>query len=749
MNTLKIVATFSLIFTFSVLQAQYEFLRNDTITVLSDGNPLANPWAGGINSGQLSRIDLDSDGDMDIFVFDRIGNRVLCFLNTDDTPGTISYEHSYDMNQYFPNLRNWTLLRDFNCDGKNDIFTNNSNGIRILENVSTGDTPEFELRTDLLSASYNLSGVPFDASVYCISVDVPSIVDFDNDGDMDIFSWTESSATVYYYHSNAVEIGDCDSLSFTCANRCYGEFSENSENSDINYGEDFTCDFNVIDPMSQEDASTDAVHTGGCLVSIDLDQNAIKDLISSDVTETVFLAMYMEENDEGLDAVVDTMQIFPEDQLNTLGVELRLFPCAYYEDIDNDGLKDFVASPNGTVDTEDNESMWYYKNNGQNDLPDFEFIQEDFLQDGMIDLGRNAYPVMVDYNVDGLMDIIVSNKEYNEQSDFHPSQLALFENTGTATEPEFTFVDDNYLDIPQYGIESTYPSFGDLDNDGDMDLILGEQGGKMHFFRNNAAAGETADWVLEMPSMNDFEGNAIDVGQFATPQLFDVNGDGLLDLIAGEKNGNVNYLENVGSAEEFAFEHLIDTIGDAVASNFLGINGYSVPFMWEDGSGNLQLLIGSEVGYINHYTNIENNLEGEFTLVDEIFGGIWEGTRAAACLYDLDNDGFQDILYGQIGGGLAFYNGLDTTIFVAEIPNDYSFSVFPNPTSGNLNIQFPEHDYFNKNIQLMDAMGRVVITEFQSRRNEFTLDLSEISDGLYFLVAEIGSTRIVKKVIVE
>jgi hypothetical protein len=740
--------------------AQYEFHWYDEYEVSLDGETLTNAWAGGINCGQLSRIDLNCDGTLDLFVFDRMGNRILTFINQDDSPGAMDYKYVRQYNDEFPALKNWVLLRDFNCDGQQDIFTNKQNGIKVFENVSDSGPLEFELRTESMNSSYNLSGTPFDAVLYCISVDVPSIVDYEGDGDLDIFSFTETSTTVYFYKNQSMEeFGTCDSLNFKTANRCYGQFNEATESSSILFGDDFECDFNVIDPEAYNDSRHSGLHAGGHLLSIDLDQNGLKDLIISDVTEHNMAALMLEEDAEGLDDTFEAHFDFPGPFTTSVPapVDMRTFPAGYYEDVNNDGVKDLVVSPNTTIDSEDNDGLWLYINNGADDLPDFELVQEDFLQETMIDFGRGAYPVPVDFNLDGLMDLVVSNKEYNEDVDSQPSKLALFENTGTESAPAFNITDMNWLDIPQYGIESVYPAFGDLDNDGDMDMLLGEEGGLIHYFKNIAGEGEPMDMILMDPSIEDANGGDLDIGQFARPILYDMNDDGLLDLLIGEKNGNVNYAENVGSLSEFSFEHMIDTIGDAVASNQLGINGYAIPFIWEDGDGNLQMLYGNEVGSLNHFSDIEGNLDGEFTLEDEMFGGIWEGTFSGACLYDFDNDGLLDLIYGQFGGGLSFYKGGwappptdDCAVSIQEQILPLQFSVYPNPAEHIATIQLPGSGNDRKEIQVLDHLGRVVLSPPTMRKSEITLDLSNLASGTYFVeVGSMGKTGRQKLVVIK
>jgi len=713
--------------------AQYDFTRNDNIVVHYPEGQLLNPWAGGLNSPQFSEGDLDGDGDLDLFIFDRMGNRPLIFLNESTETGEIKYRHTYDWNDQLPDLKSWTLMRDMDCDGKPDLISNSSNGMKIHKNIGV-DSPEFELEVDPLIASYNINGVPFDAGLFCVSVDIPSIQDHDGDGDLDIFSWTEIASTIYYYKNMSMENEGSCGLDFIAANRCYGKLSEASESSTVFIGDEALCDFNVINPeiIKEDWGGEHHPHTGGTIHQVDLDQNGIKDLIISDVTDLVMNTLMMEECPDGQDSATTFIPDFPADFMSTNPIDLRTFPAAYCIDANNDGVQDLVVSPNSTVDTEDNESCWLYINNGENDLPDYQYSQPDFLQDGMIDFGRMAYPVPVDYNADGLMDMAVSNKEYNEAVDSHPSKIALFENTGTETVPEFTLIDDNWLDIPQYDIESVYPTFGDLDNDGDVDMIIGEQSGNMHYFQNQAGPDATMDLALTAAAMTDVNGESLDIGQFATPQLFDIDDNGTLDLLVGEKNGNINFIENTGTPETYSFLHQIDTIGQAVASNFLGINGYSVPWFWRDTNDVVNLMVGTEVGILNYYDNIEENLDDAFNLVEESLDDIWEGTRAAASLYDWDGDNKLDMVYGQIGGGLAFYIGGDVVNNTPEIEGASNFSIYPNPANTEVTIKLDKEPSSTDVLMLFNSIGQLIYQEKMTSRLT-TIELSNYSAGVYVL----------------
>jgi len=99
------------------LFAKSNFSRWDSVPVVIANNTLNYPWAGGLNNPQFSDIDLNGDGILDLFVFDRSGNRIITFLNG-GTPNIIDYKHAPEYQTKFPEIRGWALLVDYNGDGK-------------------------------------------------------------------------------------------------------------------------------------------------------------------------------------------------------------------------------------------------------------------------------------------------------------------------------------------------------------------------------------------------------------------------------------------------------------------------------------------------------------------------------------------------------------------------------------------------------------------------------------------------------
>lgn len=733
------------------LLGQFELIRNLDLEVLRDGQPLKNAWTGGLNAPQFSMLDADIDGDDDLFVFDRDGNRLLVFENDDNTPGTISYKYDPVLEIPFPEMNNYVLLRDFNCDGKKDIFTNSQSSMKVYKNVSTvEDGLQFELYISQIQAEYDLGGGPQTLPMYCLSSDIPTIADFDNDGDLDIGTFTEGATTMYFYTGRGADEGNCDTLMFDCTNRCYGMFNEATEDNLVYFGEEHTCGFNIVDPRSLGDRT--GVHAGGSMLSIDMDANGVLDLILGDVSYNSLLLLMMEDAMDGQDSTTTVYPTFPADINDTPGIDIQKFPAAYYEDLDHDGINDLVAAPNSRFEIDDDAAIRLYRNNGANNLPDFELLETKFLQDQMIDVGRGAYPVAVDVDGDGVKDLVVANKEYYQSLSVQPSQLAVYLNTGTDEDPQLTEWDLNWLNIPQYQLESIYPAFGDLDGDGDMDMILGEELGQLHYFINTAGPGNQMVLELETPAIPDDNGDPIDFGQFTTPQLIDLTGDGLLDLAVGEKNGIVNLLENVGTATDPSFLQFQgafgDTLGNVLASNTLGINGYSVPHFFRDTNNVLHLLLGNETGTLQHYTNIEGNLAGEFDYVSEAFEGIQMGERSAPLMIDMNNDGALDLFYGIYSGGLIYFQG-DVDDSVTELAGlTPEFDLYPNPSNGIVNLVFNQN-WPGAQLRVLNIQGQLVMQQRLTGRVNLEIDVSGLPAGMYVVQTLMDGQQFSRRLVVE
>jgi len=386
-------------------------------------------------------------------------------------------------------------------------------------------------------------------------------------------------------------------------------------------------------------------HPGSTILAVDFDADEDKELFLGDIS---YDNVNMLTNGGNLSHAYMNVQdsLFPN---YNKSVFFNYFPGTYYVDVNNDNIRDFIASPNGLNNAVNIKCSWLYLNEGEDNKPVLSYESDDFLVNQMIDVGERARPVLIDYDADGLLDIVVGNAGYYELAGVVSqlkSTLTVFKNSGTADTPVFNLVSIDYANLSEeFGFDFMHPAFGDLDNDGDTDMLLGDGEGFVHYFKNIAEPQSAANFSL---AFGRFGG--IDVGQRAAPFLFDVDEDSLLDLVVGTRNGNINYFKNTGTKEEPSFELVSDSWGEIDVQEIGEITGYATPILKKLGEDEeLTLIIGSESGKIYAYNNIIENLEsGAFNQVTDNFLNEKLGKFSAIAIDDINNDGKLDAIAGAL-----------------------------------------------------------------------------------------------------
>ena len=83
----------------------------------------------------------------------------------------------------------------------------------------------------------------------------------------------------------------------------------------------------------------------------------------------------------------------------------------------------------------------------------------------------------------------------------------------------------------------------DADNDGDMDLVVGRNEGDLNHYYENTGNATHASYTRREGVLNPFDG--VDVGWVSKPAFVDVDNDGDMDLVIGREAGDLKfYYEN-------------------------------------------------------------------------------------------------------------------------------------------------------------------------------------------------------------
>ncbi|MEL6789220.1 MAG: choice-of-anchor Q domain-containing protein [Pseudomonadota bacterium] len=161
--------------------------------------------------------------------------------------------------------------------------------------------------------------------------------------------------------------------------------------------------------------------------------------------------------------------------------------------------------------------------------PDFVQITGNINPFDGVDLGDFAAPSFADLDGDGDIDGFIGTASPGIISFFENSDGVLTRVTGAA----------NPFDAAQFGF-SAAPAFVDLGNPNGLDLAVGQSTGAISFLRNGRDG-----FVFSVDADNPF--NAIMLGAVATPAFVDIDNDRDLDAVVGNAAGTLTLLLNQGN----------------------------------------------------------------------------------------------------------------------------------------------------------------------------------------------------------
>lgn len=574
--------------------AAWERVIYDIPVVESDGTPIPHPFLGGLNLPRPQLLDADGDGDLDLFL-QEVSGSVMFFEQTEAGDG-LRFEWRSDR---FEDLEvgEWFRFVDVDLDGDLDLLSEEMfSHLRFYRNDGgPGQRARYSLAADTLR---DVAG----NAIFSDRQNIPNATDIDCDGAVDLLVG-RLTGTISRYEAEGVDADGVPRFRLV------------------------TDRFEGIEIVA---ALQGSLHGANTMALGDVDEDGDVDLFWGDYFEAGLL--FIENSGSCAEPSLrsDPLSFPLDDPVRTSG-----YNAPALGDLDGDGDVDLLMGVLGGAFNPNTTSI--------DNL--FSFIQDD---DGRfhettrrlihtLDVGSESYPSFRDLDGDGDLDLLVSNKIRTD--DPNRGALFVFENDGSPSAPSFR--GRGTVD----GLAAGYhyaPAFIDVDGDGDDDILMGGWQDEISYYRNDGD-GFPPRWTLA-----DTAFLTLTRGRNAAPALGDLDGDGDQDLLVGEASGALNYYVNEGRPGAPEFRLLSDEFQD------IDVGRRSVPFLVDlDDDGDLDLAVGSESSGLHIYRNVGSRTDPRFEV--DVPLDLEMPAFTVPNFVDLDDDGDLDFVTGGSGGGLIVY----------------------------------------------------------------------------------------------
>ena len=755
-----------------------------------------------VNGYSLAISDLDGDSKLDIIAthsFNANSGQISWFKND----GNQNFTQTILSNSNIASGSNKTLVVDIDNDNDKDIISSIAGSIVILRNDGNENFINETTSIDLGNGSLNENTNDIE------------IIDFDNDGLLDFVVTTRGSDGVNWYKQNSNNTFTNTIIATgTYVNIAVGDIDNDNDydiittrdNSTSGPGNEIVTFLNSGDNSSFSSVVFLSLYTELSYLNLaDIDSNGYLDIV-------YFGGEPTNQYERAIRTILNPATTFITEYP-------KIYNSSYYADINNSSnyvefiLDDInqdskidIIQLNGGIGR-----INYYQNVDVN-LSTYNFI----LHEVSNSCGNVNDLSISDLNNDSSLDVLVSS--------LHEHTLESFSNSGDNI--NFT---NNIID----GIPKQYYSKNkiiDIDGDGDKDILSvnknggSEKGFYLYYYNGSSYSVITLQQINnggELPeniNYGDIDNDGdIDIITISThyiyllvnngnsydppislnnnsslnSEIFDVDNDNYVDIILNHNN-SLGYLKNNGNNTFSSFISFKDLNNNDISiSNGTG-NLYNFKYIDFDNDSDFDVVgIGAnlllfrndgtnkyeEISLIQsqyragrdiEIVDIDDDNDNDI-IVGGNFGVYWAkndnstftrqvisanseagtGTGSDANAFgveiaDMDDDGDFDVVYTSYTGNKVAWleNKIEETLSTTNVSLETNIKIYPNPTSSILTID-TNHSIEIESIKLYNIQGRVIKTY----QNTNTIDITTLESGMYLLNILYKKGTITKQII--
>lgn len=327
-----------------------------------------------------------------------------------------------------------------------------------------------------------------------------------------------------------------------------------------------------------------------------------------------------------------------------------------------------------------------------------------------------APPAFADIDADHDMDLFLGDYEGN---------IHFYENTGTPTTPAFPTHLQNPFGLVPNSDPLAFPAMVDIDKDGDIDLFVGGYNGIIKYYENTGSSFSPA---FAPPLWNPF--GLVPAQQFAIPTFGDIDDDGDLDLFVGEYYGMMKYYENTGTDILPHFAAPIQNPFGITQAYNIG----SPAFTDIDHDGDLDLFVGEYYGDMLYFENTGTATVPAFAApLTNPFGLVPTNYYSFPAFADLDNDEDEDLIVGELNSDIEYFKNTEFNIGIPENGQTALFDLYPNPANDEVFVRMENgHSGFPSEVSIMDLSGKILKTALLDT-DDLRLKTDDLSPGVYFV----------------